>query len=75
MTSLAARSCGCTTMGAATSSTSSPSRCAGAFGLQGLWGFRWCLWCSRPRLEGYGGGAKLLDLGRRRSLDWLDCER
>jgi len=50
-------------------------RCAEAFGLQGLWGFRWCLWCSRPRLDGYGGGAKLLDLGRRRSLDWLDCER
>lgn len=49
-------------------------RCAEAFGLQGLWGFRWCLWCSRARLDGYGGGAQLLDLGRRRSLDWLDCE-
>ena len=49
-------------------------RCAEAFGLQGLWGFRWCLWCSRPRLDGYGGGAQLLDLGRRRTLDWLDCE-
>ncbi len=24
-------------------------RCAGAFDLQGLWGFRWCLSCSKAR--------------------------
>lgn len=28
-----------------------------------------------PRLDGYGGGAKLLNLGQCRSLDWLDCKR
>ena len=27
-------------------------RCAEAFDLQGLWGFRWALTCSKPRLDG-----------------------
>lgn len=49
-------------------------RCAEAFDLKGLWRFCWALTCSKPRLDGYGGGAQLLELGRRRSLDWLDCE-
>lgn len=49
-------------------------RCAEAFDLSGRWGFRWALTCSRPRLDGYGGGAQLIDLGERRSLAWLDCE-
>ena len=49
-------------------------RCAEAFGLTGMWGFRWSLSCSKPRLDGYGGGAQLLDLGRRESLEWMDCE-
>ena len=48
--------------------------CAEAFDLKGLWGFRWALTCSRPRLDGYGGGAQLLDLGRRCSLCWTDAE-
>ena len=47
-------------------------RCAEAFDLKGLWGFRWALTCSKPRLDGYGGGAQLLDLGGRRSLCWVD---
>lgn len=47
-------------------------RCAVAFGLTGLWGFRWGLSCSRPRLDGCGGGAQVLDLGRRSSVDWVD---
>ena len=48
-------------------------RCAEAFDLKGLWGFRYCLFCSKPRLDGYGGGAQLLDLGARRSLSWVDA--
>ena len=48
-------------------------RCAESFDLQGLWGFRYCLSCSKPRLDGYGGGAQLLDLGARRSLSWVDA--
>ncbi len=47
-------------------------RCAEAFGLTGLWGFHFSLSCSRPRLDGFGGGAQVLDLGRRESVDWLD---
>jgi len=47
-------------------------RCAEAFGLAGLWGFRWGLWCSKARLDGFGGGAQVLDLGRRTSVDWVD---
>ncbi|MHB0727821.1 hypothetical protein ACX4MZ_10630 [Roseomonas mucosa] len=49
-------------------------RCAEAFDLQGLWGFRWALTCSRDRLDGFGGGAHLLDLGRRATVGWLDTE-
>jgi hypothetical protein len=48
-------------------------RCAEAFDLTGRWGFTWALSCSKPRLDGFGGGAQLLDLGERRSLAWLDC--
>jgi hypothetical protein len=47
-------------------------RCAEAFGLTGLWGFHFSLSCSCPRLDGFGGGAQVLDLGRRESVDWLD---
>lgn len=39
--------------------------------LRRLW---WALTWSKPRLDGFGGGAQLLDLGARRSLAWLDCE-
>lgn len=49
-------------------------RCAEAFDLKGRWGFVWALTCSKPRLDGFGGGAQLLDLRERRSLAWLDCE-
>ena len=49
-------------------------RCAEAFDLRGRWGFSWALTCSRPRLDGFGGGAQLLDLGARKSLAWIDCE-
>lgn len=48
--------------------------CAEAFDLHGRWGFTWALTCSRPRLDGFGGGAQLLDLGACRSLAWTDCE-
>ena len=48
--------------------------CAEAFDLTGLWGFRWSLFCSKTRLDGFGGGAQLLDLGQRKSLAWVDAE-
>lgn len=49
-------------------------RCAEALNLQGQWGFAWALTCSRPRLDGFGGGAHLLDLGRRETVAWVDTE-
>lgn len=47
--------------------------CAAAFDLTGRWGFTWALTCSKPRLDGFGGGAQLLDLAKRKSLAWTDC--
>jgi hypothetical protein len=47
--------------------------------LTGLWGFSYALTCSRPRLEAFGGGAHVLDLGARKSIgatstqDWLSA--
>lgn len=48
-------------------------RCAEAFNLSGVWGFTWGLSCSKPLLDAFGGGAQVLDLGERKSLDWVDC--
>jgi hypothetical protein len=49
-------------------------RCAETLGLSGIWGFHWSLSCSRPLLDGYGGGAHLVDLGTRQTLAWIDLE-
>ena len=50
-------------------------RCAEAFDLRGRWGFCWALTCSRSRIEAFGGGAQVLDLGARKSLSWVDCSQ
>lgn len=39
--------------------------------LTGLWGFDYANTCSRPRLEAFGGGAHVIDLGARKSLGWI----
>ena len=45
--------------------------------LTGLWGFQHGLSCSRPRLDAFGGGAHVIDLGARKSIgatssqEWL----
>lgn len=49
-------------------------RCAEELDLTGVWGFCWALTCSKARLDGFGGGAQLIDLGQRRSTAWIDCE-
>ena len=49
-------------------------RAAAVFDLAGLWGFHWSLTCSKARPGSFGGGAQLLDLGRRGSLGWVDCQ-
>jgi hypothetical protein len=49
-------------------------RCAKAFNLQGQWGFSWALTCSRLRVDAFGGGAHLIDLGRRETIAWFDTD-
>lgn len=45
-------------------------RCAGAFRLRGLWGFEWAGTCSRPVLDGFGGGAHVIDLATGDTFGW-----
>ena len=54
-------------------------RLAEELDLTGLWGFQYALTCSRPRLDAFGGGAHVLDLGARKLIgatstqDWLSA--
>lgn len=50
-------------------------RCADVLNLSGTWGFHWSQTCSRHYVGEFGGGAHLLDLGRRASLAWIDCSK
>ena len=45
--------------------------CAQALGLKGLWGFEWAHSCSRPRLDGFGGGAQVIDLETGCTDTWI----
>ena len=42
--------------------------------LTGLWGFQYGLSCSRPRLDAFGGGAHVIDLGARKSIGWTSSQ-
>jgi hypothetical protein len=44
--------------------------CAVEFDLKGLWGFEYANTCSRPRLDAFGGGAHVIDLGTRKTSGW-----
>ncbi len=46
-------------------------RCAVEFGLTGRWGFQYANTCSKPRLDGFGGGAHVLDLATGETVDWI----
>jgi hypothetical protein len=46
-------------------------RCAEALGLAGYWGFQWAQTCSEPRVNGFSGGAHVLDLATRRPVAWI----
>ena len=46
-------------------------RCAAEFGLTGRWGFQYANTCSRPRVDGFGGGAHVLDLATGETVDWI----
>lgn len=45
---------------------------AAAFDLTGLWGFEYANTCSRPRVDGFGGGAHVLDLATGETAAWID---
>ena len=45
-------------------------RCAAEFQLTGRWGFQYANTCSKPRLDGFGGGAHVLDLGAGGTIAW-----
>jgi hypothetical protein len=42
--------------------------------LTGLWGVQYALTCSRPRLDAFGGGAHVIDLGARKSIGWTSSQ-
>ena len=49
-------------------------RLADELDLTGLWGFTYALTCSRPRLDAFGGGAHVIDLGARKSIGWTSTQ-
>ena len=49
-------------------------RLAEELDLIGLWGFQYALTCSRPRLDAFGGGAHVIDLGARNSIGWTSSQ-
>ena len=49
-------------------------RLAEELDLTGLWGFQYSLTCSRPRLDAFGGGAHVIDLGSRKSIGWTSSQ-
>ena len=48
-------------------------RLAEELSLAGVWGFSWSHTCSKPRIDAFGGGAHVIDLGARRSIADIDC--
>jgi len=46
-------------------------RLAEELDLTGHWGFDYAHTCSRPRLEAFGGGAHVINLGARKSIGWI----
>ena len=49
-------------------------RLAETLDLTGLWGFEYALTCSRPRLDAFGGGAHVIDLGARKCVGWVNTQ-
>ena len=49
-------------------------RLAEEFDLSGLWGFEHSNTCSSPRLDAFGGGAHVIDLGARKVIGWVNTQ-
>ena len=48
--------------------------CAKEFELSGRWGFQYADTCSKARVNAFRGGAHVLDLGKRQTVDWIDTD-
>ena len=51
------------------------ARCAEAFALTGRWGFQCAGIASNPVVDGFSGGAHVLDLATGRTIDWMNSGR
>jgi len=51
------------------------TRCAEAFGLTGRWGFQWASIASDPVVDGFSGGAHVLDLATGETIAWMSTGR
>ena len=51
------------------------TRCAEAFGLTGRWGFQWAGIASNPVIDGFMGGAHVLDLATGQTIAWMSTGR
>ena len=49
-------------------------RLAQEFDLKGLWEFDYANACSRPKVDAFGGGAHVIDLGARKSIGWISTQ-
>jgi hypothetical protein len=49
-------------------------RLAEELNLSGLWGFEHSTTCSRPRMDAFGGGAHVIDLGARKVIGWVNTQ-
>ena len=49
-------------------------RCAATFGLTGRWGLQYATTCSKPRVDGFGGGAHVIDLATGETVDWISTD-
>lgn len=51
------------------------TRCTEAFGLTGRWGFQWAGIASNPVVDGFSGGAHVLDLASGQTIAWMSTGR
>ncbi|MET3794342.1 hypothetical protein [Aquamicrobium terrae] len=51
------------------------TRCARALGLTGAWSMQWAGVASRPVVDGFSGGAHILDLASGQTIAWMSTGR
>lgn len=49
-------------------------RCAVELGLTGRWGFQYANTCSKPRIDGFGGGRHVLEPATGETVDWIHTD-